>query len=145
MSPEGSGIVEKFTEEMKRLCNEVNIPLAENCPNADKAFELQTRGTVLGVGFNSLNMTWFLAPEKADKVVRRCLDAVNASHLSLNQTQKLMGSVNDLAQMCPLMCPHKRSGNTFLAQFGGNENIIKMVPDKMKEDLRVIAKAAAEL
>ena len=80
VSPEGSGIVERFTEEMKRLCNEINIPLAENCPNADKAFELQTHGTVLGVGFNSMNMTWFLASEKADKVVRRCLDAVNASH-----------------------------------------------------------------
>ena len=34
---EGSGIVESFTKEMKILCQEINIPLAENCPKADKA------------------------------------------------------------------------------------------------------------
>ena len=144
VSPEGSGVVEKFTTEMKRLCHEINIPLAENCPNADKAFELQTRGTVLGVGFNSLDMSWFLSPEKADKVIGRCMDAANASHMSLKQTQKLMGSVNDLTQMCPLLCPYKRSGNVFLTQFGGNDNIVKMVPDKVKEDMRLIAKVAED-
>ena len=35
-------------------------------------------------------MTWFLSKEKSDKIVRRCLDAIRASHLGLktaNNTQ----------------------------------------------------------
>ena len=38
-----SGLVEKFSEEMKKLCGELNIPIAENCPKAEKAFELVVR------------------------------------------------------------------------------------------------------
>ena len=67
------------------------MPLAENCPASEKAFELKTRGTVLGVGFDSSNLTWFLAEEKAAKVIRRCLETVRASHVDLKQVEKLMG------------------------------------------------------
>ena len=35
-----SGIVEKFTEGMKSMCVDLNIPLAASCPKAEKAFEL---------------------------------------------------------------------------------------------------------
>ena len=138
----GSNIVERFTEGMKSMCADLNIPLAPNCPKAEKAFEVVQRGTVLGVGFDSSDMTWYLSEEKADKIVRRCLDANRNSHLSLKQVQQLMGSVNDLAQMCPLLKPHKRSGNKFLTKFGGDGNILKMVPDEMRRDLKVIAKVA---
>ena len=87
-------------------------------------------------------MTWFLSKEKSDKIVRRCLDAIRASHLGLKQTQQLMGSINDLAQMCPLLKPHKRSGNEFLAKFGGRKEILRRVPLLLKKDLEVIAKVA---
>ena len=137
-----SGMVERFSEEMKRLCGELNIPLAENCPRAEKAFELVTRGTVLGIGFDSSNMSWFLPKEKADKIIRRCLDAAKASYMDLKQVQKLMGSINDFSQLCPLLKPHKRSGNCLLAKFGGNDRILMHVPEDLKEDLRVIAKVA---
>ena len=60
---------------MRKVCGEVGIPLAENCPKAEKAFENVTRGTVLGVGFDSTKMEWFLSKEKADKVIRRCMNA----------------------------------------------------------------------
>ena len=142
VAPENTGLVERFTAEMKIVCEEINIPLAEKCPLAEKAFELVTKGTVLGVGFDSEEMKWFLSKEKAEKVVRRCLDGVISVHMDLNQVQKLMGSVNDLAQMCPPMKFHKRSGNAFLKSFGGNMNILKFVPGKFKEDLAVMAKMA---
>ena len=138
----GSGIEEKLTEGMKILCPELNIPLAPNCPKAEKAFELVQRGTVLGIGFDSPHMTWFLSKEKADRIVRRCLDTCRASYMGLKQVQQLMGSVNDLAQMCPLLKPHKRSGNEFLARFGGNTEILQKVPTVLKRDLEVIAKVA---
>ena len=46
--------------------------------------------------------------------------------------KQLMESVNAVGPMC-------RSGNTLLASFGGNEMILKMVPDVLKAELHVIA------
>ena len=142
VAPANSGIVERFSEDMKSICKELNIPLAANCPKAEKAFELVTRGTVLGIGFDSTDMTWYLSDEKAEKIVRRCLDGARAGLLDLHQVQKIMGSVNDLAQMCPLLKCHQRSGNEFLAKFGGDRKILKAPPEKMKKDLEVVAKVA---
>ena len=142
VAPEKSGITEKFTKEMRKTCEFVNIPLAENCKKNEKAFENQQRGVVLGIGFDSRNMSWFLPKEKADKVIRRCIDAKNSEYLDLKQIQKLMGSINDLAQMCPFLKFHKSRGNSMLKKFKGNENILMRIEDDMKCDLRIIAKIA---
>ena len=108
--PAGTDGTRRFTEKMREVCKEINLPLADNCPKQNKAFELQKRGVVLGIGFDSSNLTWFLPEEKADKLIRRCWQMENAMHADLKQTQKLMGSVNDMAQMCPLMKVHKQVG-----------------------------------
>ena len=142
VAAEGSGIAERFAREMRSLCKFINLPLAENCPKNDKAFELQSRGIVLGVGFDSSNMTWFLTEEKANRVIRRCLNAANSGHLDLKQTQQLMGSVNDFCQMCPLLRFHKSTGNGMLAKFNGNENILLPVTRELRDDLLTLAKAA---
>jgi hypothetical protein len=142
VTAEDSGITRLFSEEMVRLCSFIDLPLAKNCENNDKAFENQKEGTVLGIRFNSTRMEWALPEEKARKVVRRCLDACNASHMDLKQTQKLMGTVNDVAQMCPMMKVHKGTGNLYLAAFKGRENILLPVPEDMKLDLNIIAKMA---
>ena len=100
------------------------------------------KGTVLGVGFDSVSSTWHFSDLKADKVVRRCLDGANAKHLSLLQIQKIMGSVNDLAQMCPLLKSHQKSGNEFMAKFGGDNDLLRAVPIQLRRDLEVVAKVA---
>ena len=127
---------------MRAICAEVKIPLADNCPLAEKAFKMVTRGTVLGVGFDSERMEWYLSREKADKVVRRCLTLAASQQLDLKQIQQVMGSVNDIAQMAPLLRFFKRSGNAFLKKFNGNENILLAVPEEVKSDMAVIAKVA---
>ena len=53
-----------------------------------------------------------------------------------------MGSINDLAQMSPLLKFHNRSGNALLRKFNGNNNIVLMVTDDLRRDLVVIAKVA---
>jgi hypothetical protein len=55
ISPNGSGITEKFTKTYKRICEELNVPLAENCKKFEKAFDETTQGTVLGIIFDSKN------------------------------------------------------------------------------------------
>jgi len=142
VAPEKSEITENFGREMRRLCGAINLPLAQNCPKKEKAFECEKQGVVLGIGFNSSNMTWNLPEEKADKVIKRCLEARNSKHMDLNQTQKLMGSVNDLAQMCPIMKYHKGTGNRYLEQFKGRDNILIPTQEEFKEDMRIIANMA---
>ena len=138
----GSDVPGQFSESMRKFCAKTKIPLATNCPLAEKAFKNKTKGTVLGIGFDSSSQTWFLAQRKAEKVMTRCWDMINSSHTSLEQLQKLMGSVNDLAQMCPLLKVHKRAGNALVRKFEGNTKIIKMVTDELKKELAVIAKVA---
>ena len=137
-----SGSVETFSATMREICAELNVPLAENCPAMEKAFELQTRGTVLGIGFDSKDMSWFLSKEKASTIVRRCLEMAGASHTDLKQMEKLMGTINDLGQMCQTVKFHRREGNAFLGRFRGNYNEVKMVPDNLKKELRILAKIA---
>jgi hypothetical protein len=61
VSPEKRSYSEDFRSALKRICAASNILIAENCPLNEKAFENQTRGTVLSVGFDSKKMVWFLS------------------------------------------------------------------------------------
>jgi len=142
VGPENSDIAKKFATNMREICHLANVPLAELCEKKEKAFELETRGSVLGTGFDSSNMTWFLSKEKVDKIVRRCAEASAASHLSLQQTQKLMGTINDFSQMNRFMKFFKSEGNSLLAKFANNENLLLPVTEKLKKDLLVISNAA---
>ena len=137
-----SDLAEKFAKNMKEVCGFINVPLAGVCSRKEKAFELETRGSVLGTGFDSNSMTWFLTEEKVNKIKRRCLDACKNSHVSLKQMQELMGSVNDFTQMNRFLRFYKSSGNNLLSQFNGNENILLPMQDNVKKDLLVICTAA---
>ena len=61
VGPKDSNITADFTSSMKKFCQSTNIPLAPNCPSADKAFEMKNKGIVLGIGFDSRDLTWFLS------------------------------------------------------------------------------------
>jgi hypothetical protein len=53
VSPKGSGITELFTKGYAKICGDLGVPLAEPCPNHEKAFGPTTYGVVLGIGFDS--------------------------------------------------------------------------------------------
>ena len=93
-------------------------------------------------GFDSAKLTWFLSKEKSEKVVERCLETANASHVDLKTTEKLIGSVNNLSQKCKTVCFHKRAGSMLLRSFCGNYTIVKMVPADLKEESQVITRIA---
>ena len=126
---------QRFAKGMKDVCGYINVPLAANCAKKEKAFELETRGTVLGTGFCSTDMTWFLSKEKVEKITRRCMDVRSQHHISLLQTQQLMGTVNDFSQLCRFTKFFRHSGNRLLSQFGTNENILIPVPDQLKKEI----------
>jgi hypothetical protein len=133
---------EEFSATFKKTCRDANIRIAPDCPDNDKAFTNQTVGTVLGIRFNTNKMEWSLHKNKADELIRRLLWAVDADCLSLKQTQQLLGSMNDLAQMCPFIKPYKALLNGFLKSFGSNEQILLKICDQTRKDLLVCANVA---
>ena len=56
-----------FTEKYIELCGELGIQLAENCKNFEKAFTNSHYGKILGILFDTTNLTWRLPNEKFTK------------------------------------------------------------------------------
>ena len=131
-----------FARAMENICGFVNMPLAPICPLKEKAFVSETSGVVMGIGFDSTNLTWFLPEEKADRTIKRCMDVFHGMHASLKQMEQVMGSVNDLAQMAPFARFYKNSGQELLRSFLGNYDTLKQVPSAVREDMLVLAKIA---
>ncbi len=140
VAPSSSGWCEEFSINFKKVCKATNIAIAENCPNNEKAFTNQTEGVVLGIKFNTVKQEWSLPKEKADELLRKILWAVQASSMSLKQTQQLLGSLNDLSQMCPFIKPFRALTNSFLGSFNGNEQALLSLSEQAKKDLMVCAR-----
>jgi hypothetical protein len=63
--------------------------------------------------------------------------------LTLLETQQLLGSLNDFAQMCPFMKGFKYSLNKFLASFDVSSHEQKALPEQARADLFVWAAAVS--
>ena len=55
MSAGGWGESANFVEAYENLCQKMGVPLAENCPNKEKAFGPSKNGVVLVNWFDSEN------------------------------------------------------------------------------------------
>jgi len=139
VAPEKSGWCEKFTKEYKELCTTVGVELAENCDMKEKAFENSKRGKVLGVLFDSTDLTWSLPKEKVEKCLRAIKLAVERSSISILEFQKLMGRINDVGQMCPTMRVFRFGLNGMLQNISENPSEIIQVSNSAKEELLVWA------
>jgi hypothetical protein len=62
--------------------------------------------------FDADSQEWSVAKEKADKIVRLVQVFCFTTCVALKQTQRVMGHVNELAQMCTLLKFLKYSGTT---------------------------------
>lgn len=89
----------------------MNIDLAKNCSKNEKAFELSTKGKVLGIFFDSSDMTWSFTCEKRDKILRTIFDSTQSDLITVNQMQILMGHLNDCSLMSPFLSGFKRNLN----------------------------------
>jgi hypothetical protein len=142
VAPEKTGWCEEFSTVYQKVCRQTNIKLAVDCPNKDKAFTNQTEGTVLGIRFNTVKMEWSLSKDKADELIRKILWAVSSDGYSLKEAQQLLGSLNDLSQMCPFVKPYRALANSFLSSFKGDEQLLKTFSEQAKADLMVCARVA---
>jgi len=85
VAPKDSGLVKNFTTEYRRLCHQVGAPLADSCPAREKAFYPATSGTVLGVWFDSEQLTWSLSRDKIEGIVQEIDSFLVAQVCNLKQ------------------------------------------------------------
>jgi len=64
VTPANSSLGIKFAKSYKKICKFVNIGLAPNDPKKEKAFENSTSRIILGVQFNTQNLSWSLPKTK---------------------------------------------------------------------------------
>ena len=136
----GSGECEHFSDSYSKVCKSINLVLAPNCPNRDKAFLNETEGKVLGIIFNSENLTWTMPDDKKERCLKKIQTALESSEVSLLEMQKLMGQLNDAGQLCPFMQLFRHPLNSDLSWLQNNEGKKKELSEQSKKDLLVWAR-----
>jgi hypothetical protein len=76
VAPQGSGWCEEFSTKYRRLCKEITLELAEACPSLDKAFDCSKTGKVLGIYFDTRNLSWRLPGDKVVTTQNAIAEAV---------------------------------------------------------------------
>lgn len=139
VGPSKSKHCEIFSEKYKDFCTSINVKLAKDCPDNNKAFINQTFGRVLGIDFDSKDLSWAIPTEKKSK----CLSCINhfmkSSHISLLDMQKLMGRLADVGQLCPFLRGFKRPLNQLLGNLQRHPEERLVIPRAAKDDLWVWA------
>jgi hypothetical protein len=143
VAPKNSDFTQKFGMALKEICEKSGIKIADNCPKNEKAFEHVTRGTVLGIGFDTEKLEWFVSEQKAGKLIRKVNQAMSMDYVDLGFMQSMMGLINDLSMMCPFLKFYRFSGNKLLGEFKSNKEILLRVPERLKSDLAVCARIAS--
>lgn len=92
----------KFVEVYLDLAEKIKLPLAP-LDKPDKAFLYQQEGVILGIYFNTINMSWSLPEEKRIKYSNYISDILTGGKVSQNELQKLLGMINFIVQMCPVL------------------------------------------
>jgi hypothetical protein len=116
VAPASSGWCEEFSAKYKELCADIKLELAPPCPNFDKAFDCSKFGKVLGIIFDTRNLTWKLPKDKVESTLRTMAEIVDSQVVKTKQLQCLMGKLNHVAQMSPFLNCFKHPLNMDLAE-----------------------------
>ena len=140
-SKEGENMAFHYTG----ICKHLNVALADFDEHKEKSFQNSTKGTVLGIQFNSENLTWSFPETKNVEFQNMIFVMQNTPGTHLLTVQKIIGKWESIAQMFPFAKGFKWSVLNFLRSFCADENMVLRVPSAVKEDLRIwsaIANAA---
>jgi len=133
----------QFASTYSAICKKINVGLAPNCANCEKAFSDSTTGTVLGIRFDSLRQTWTISPEKRDRILKDIANALRGDPITLEDMQRLLGKLNDFMQMAPFLKGFRLPLNSFLARLLKNPDKPRRLTVHATRDLRVWAAAVA--
>ena len=82
-------------------------------------------------------MTWSISEAKLARILSRIRGPLLGHPVTLLELQKLVGSLNDVGQMCPFLCGFRHPLHLFLSQFRGDEDISLIPPSGVRLDLQV--------
>jgi hypothetical protein len=135
----------RFVKAYKKVCKFVNVKLAPSDPKKEKAFENSTKGVVLGVLFDTKNMTWALTKQKTSELQNLIFIVHNAPATHLKVLQQLMGKWESISQMCLFAKGFRWPVLNFIKQFADDEDVVLKIPNRVKDDMKIwaaITKAA---
>jgi hypothetical protein len=115
VAPRNSNWGPDFENVYRKMCNDINVKLAPDCPNFEKAFSNSCFGKVLGINFNTENLTWSLPKEKNMKCIALISNVENKDMVTLLDMQQLMGNLNHVSQMAPFLSTFRFNLNKTLA------------------------------
>jgi len=139
IGPEGSGTCEHFSLVYQEVCDKVGVELAKICPRSEKAFQNKVRGRVLGIDFDSTDMTWSLPDKKRAKCLELIIEGISHEKMYLVDLQKLHGRTSNICQMCPFMKLFMQSLNKCLAGGEVDPRAIVFLPAEVIADLHIWA------
>ena len=139
VAPAGSVWGQEFVQKYKENCADFNIRLATDCPPKEKAFTNSTRGTVMGIQFDTTKLAWRIADTKAAEILKDIHVLIHGGHTDLKQLETAAGRLSNFGQMCPFLKAFKRPLNNLLASFKEDYNILLPVSEELIGDLRVWA------
>jgi hypothetical protein len=96
---------------------------------------------VLGIQFDTIPLTWSISKDKKAKILDRIRGPLMGCPTDLNSLQKLIGTLNDVGQMCPFLRGFRQPLHTLLMEFKENKDIELPIPQAVKDDLRIWAAA----
>jgi len=114
----------EFVKQYKQCCDKLGVGLAENDPKMEKAFSASSEGKVLGIIFNTQNLSWRYPEDKKRKALIEISKFLDSEKLTLLQMQQLMGRLNDISLMMPFLKSYKGPLNEILGY-------LQQYPDKV--------------
>lgn len=128
---------EEFTEEYASLCDKINIQLAEECPKKNKAFKNSTNGKVLGIYFDSRNLSWVLPEEKRIDYCNLVHSILMEGNVSLDICQSVLGKLNFVCTMAPFMRTFKRNVQELLRTMEESSQVCIPLSEEARTDLQI--------
>jgi hypothetical protein len=139
-TPASSSWGEKFVSAYKIICAELNIELAEDCDDCDKAYTNTTCGRVLRVWFRSSDLTWKLPEDKINITLHAIGVVASSPSVTLDTMQSLMGRLNFLCMMYPFLKSFRFNLNKELSKRLENPSLCSAISREAREDLLVHAR-----
>jgi hypothetical protein len=130
-----------FAESYQNICAHIGADLAPPCPLLEKAFCDSTQGTVLGIRFDTMSMQWSISKDKKARIMDRIRSFLLGHPTSLQDLQKLIGTLNDIGQMCPFLRGFRQPLHMLLVSFREDTDICLPIPQEVKDDLHIWATA----
>jgi hypothetical protein len=135
ISPTSSALCSKFFQAYSSLCQELKVRLAPPCPQFDKSFGPTTHGTVLGIYFNSENLSWSLPKRKAHTIAAAIDLFLGQPTTFLPPLQHLLGLFNDTCLMFDFLRILRAPLQFFHNSFTDDKSIALPIPSAVKDDL----------